>query len=60
MTDNTYRPSFISSYGRNPLVFADDRLLAQVGAPSSSRSSLSPSRCRRRRLPAGRKPWRLT
>ena len=32
MTDNTYRPSFISSYGRNPLVFADDRLLAQVGA----------------------------
>ena len=42
MTDNTYRPSFLSSYGRNPMVFADDRLLVQVGTPIVEPFKLEP------------------
>ena len=42
MTDHTYRPSFLSSYGRNPVVFADDRLLAQVGTPVIEPFKLTP------------------
>lgn len=42
MSDHTFRPSFLSSYGRNPVVFADDRLLAQVGTPVIEPFKLTP------------------
>ena len=52
LIDNSRDPTYLSSYGGDPMVFADDRLLAQAGAPVIEPFTLKPVPPQGRRSPA--------